>query len=136
MKTRKILSLTRSRQISALCWAVILAAGLCARQFPVRELLPLPLRVLAAALLVVTAAAVITTSLGLFTERGDERSARNEHRTDAALFTLFFLALGAALLFAGEGWSVTLGRGEILTLFAAVCLARDMLFLGYERFAP
>ena len=49
---------------------------------------------------------------------------------------LFFLALGAALLFAGEGWSVTLGRGDILTLFAAVCLARDLLFLGYERFAP
>lgn len=70
MKTRKILSLTRSRQISALCWAVILAAGLCARQFPVKELLPLPLRVLAAALLVVTAAVVIATSLGLFTERG------------------------------------------------------------------
>ena len=135
MKRAKCLSLTRSRQLGALCWAVILAAGLCARQFPVKQLLPLPLRLGLAAVLAVMGVTVIITSLGLFTEKGDERSARNERRTDAGLFTLFFLVLGAALFFSKDGWSVTLDRGDILALFAGVCLARDLLFLGYERFS-
>ena len=44
MKTRKFLTLTRSRQIDALCWVLVLAASLLARLYPVRSL-PLPLRV-------------------------------------------------------------------------------------------
>ena len=80
---------------------------------------------------------VIATSLGLFTEKGDERSAENERRADSALFTLFFLAMGVMLIVSGkvEGWSFTLDRSGLLILFGVVCLARDLLFLGYERFA-
>ena len=52
MKIRKFLTLTRSRQISALCWALILAAGLVARYYPVRGL-PTPLRVGVAVVLVI-----------------------------------------------------------------------------------
>ena len=136
MRTRKFLTLTRSRQISALCWALILAAGLAARYYPVRGL-PTPLRVGVAVVLVILGLAAIATSLGLFTEKGDERSAGNERRADAALFTLFFLAMGAMLIVSGrvEGWSFTLDRSGLLILFGVVCLARDLLFLGYERFS-
>ena len=136
MKTRKFLTLTRSRQIDALCWVLILAASLLARLYPVRSL-PLPLRVGAAAVLLAMAAAIILIAAGVFTEKGDERSAENERRTDAALFTLFFVAMGALLLVSGrvEGWNLTLDRSGILVLFSVVCLVRDLLFLGYERFA-
>lgn len=136
MKTRKFLTLTCSRQISALCWALILAAGLIARYYPVRGL-PMPLRVGVAVVLALMGLAAIVTSLGLFTEKGDERSAGNERRADAALFTLFFCAMGAMLIVSGkvEGWSFTLDRSGLLILFGVVCLARDLLFLGYERFS-
>ena len=136
MKTRKFLTLTRSRQISALCWALILAAGLVARYYPVRGL-PTPLRVGVAAVLALMGLAAIVTSLGLFTEKGDERSAGNERRADAALFTLFFLAMGVILVVSGrlQGWRFTLDRSGLLILFGVVCLARDLLFLGYERFS-
>ena len=40
---RRFLSLTRTRLLSALCWAVVLAAGLASRFFPVTDL-PLPFR--------------------------------------------------------------------------------------------
>lgn len=129
---RRFLSLTRTRLLSALCWAVVLAAGLTARFFPVAGL-PLPLRMAVAGVLAVLAAVIVVTSLGVFTEKGDERSAENERRADAALFTLFFLAMGALLFLTKDGWALTLGRAEVLVLFAVVCLARDLLFLAYER---
>ena len=137
MNTRKFLTLTRSRQIDALCWLLILAAGLTARFCPLKDLLPFPVKVALSAVLLALAAAVILNATGLFTERGDERSAENERRTDAALFTLFFVAMGALLLVSGrvEGWNLTLDRSGILVLFSVVCLVRDLLFLGYERFA-
>ena len=136
MKTRKFLTLTRSRQISALCWALILAAGLAARYYPVRGL-PMPLRIGVAVVLALTGLAAIVTSLGLFTEKGDERSAENERRADSALFTLFFLVMGVMLVVSGrvEGWSFTLDRSGLLLLFGVVCLVKDLLFLGYERFS-
>ena len=68
MKTRKFLTLTRSRQIDALCWVLILAASLLARLYPVRSL-PLPLRVGAAAMLLAMAAAIILIAAGVFTEK-------------------------------------------------------------------
>ena len=113
MKTRKFLTLTRSRQIDALCWALILAASLLARLYPVRSL-PLPLRVGAAAVLLAMAAAIILIAAGVFTEKGDERSAENERRADSALFTLLFVAMGLLLIVSGkvDGWSITLGREE------------------------
>ena len=87
MKTRKFLTLTRSRQISALCWALILAAGLVARYYPVRGL-PTPLRVGVAVVLVILGLAAIATSLGLFTEKGDAPSAGNARRAGAARWAL------------------------------------------------
>ena len=136
MKIRKFLTLTRSRQIDALCWALILAAGLAAWYYPVRGL-PTPLRVGIAVVLALMGVVVIATSLGLFTEKGDERSAENERRADSALFTLFFLAMGVMLVVSGrvEGWSFTLDRSGLLLLFGVVCLVKDLLFLGYERFS-
>ena len=136
MKTRKFLTLTRSRQIDALCWVLILAASLLARLYPVRSL-PLPLRVGAAAVLLAMAAAIILIAAGIFTEKGDERSAENERRADSALFTLLFVAMGLLLIVSGkvDGWSITLGREDVLILFSSACLAKDLLFLGYERFS-
>ena len=136
MNTRRFLTLTRSRQIDALCWALILAASLLARLYPVRSL-PLPLRVGAAAVLLAMAAAIILIAAGVFTEKGDERSAENERRADSALFTLLFVAMGLLLIVSGkvDGWSITLGREDVLILFSAACLAKDLLFLGYERFS-
>lgn len=130
---RPFLTLTRSKQIGVVCWAIILLADLVAFRFPVRGL-PLPLRVALTVLLAAVALAVVVTSLGLFTERGDERAEGNQRRTDAALFQLFFLCMAACLLFTKSGGAVTLGRREILFIFAAVCLAKDVIFLGYERF--
>ena len=127
------LSLTRSRQIEAVCWALVLLASACAYFFPVRSL-PLPLRLLTARALLLLAVVIIATSFGLFTEKGDERSAENERRADAALFTLFFLCMGFLLFLTEDGQAFTIGRSEVLVLFALVCLARDLLFLAYERF--
>ena len=79
------------------------------------------------------AAIIVITSLGIFTERGDERSAENERRANAALFTLFFLAMGSLLFLTEDGWTLTLGRKEVLVLFALICLVKDLLFLAYER---
>ena len=129
------LTLTRNRQIGALCWTAVLAAGLVASQFPVRDLLPLPLRMVIAAVLAAAAAAIIVTTLGLFTEKGDERAEENDRRANSALFTLLFLAMGALMLLSKTGQVFVLDRPTLLVLFAAVCLAKDLLFLGYERFA-
>ena len=128
-----ILSLTRSKQIGVLCWAIILLADLAVFRFPVRDL-PTPVRVVLMVLLGAAALAVVVTSLGLWTERADERAMDNARRADAALFTLFFLVMAGLILFAGEGVDFTLGRGELLMVFSAVCLVRDALFLSYERF--
>lgn len=130
----KRLSLTRSRQLGALCWALILTAGLCARLFPVRGL-PFPARVVIAVALGAAGVVVVCTTLGLFTEKGDERSAENERRTDAALFTLFFLVMGAGIFLLKDGRTLTVGKSELLILFSSICLAKDLLFLAYERWA-
>ena len=130
----KWLSLTRSRQISAVCWALILAAALCAYFFPVKTL-PFFVRIVVAVVLGLAGVAAIATSVGFFTEHGDERSAENERRTDAALFTAVFLIIGGTLFLTKEGWSVVIGRRELLAVFAAVCLAKDLLFLAYERWS-
>ena len=101
------------------------------------ELNLLTIIVMFAVVLALMGVVVIATSLGLFTEKGDERSAENERRADAALFTLFFLAMGVMLVVSGrvEGWSFTLDRSGLLILFGVVCLVKDLLFLGYERFS-
>lgn len=127
------LSLTRGKQIGVLCWTVILLATLCAARFPVVEL-PLPLRVVLMVLLLAVALVVIVTSMGLWTEKGDERAEDNSRRADAALFTLFFLVMAVLIIFARQGVAFTLSRTELVLLFAAVCLVRDALFLAYERF--
>ena len=127
------LSLTRSRQISALCWVLVLFFGSLARWFPVRGL-PVPLRVGVAALLLAAAAAVILTTFGVGVEKGDERSAENERRANATLFTLLFLGMGGLLLWTKTGQTLTLGRSELLVIFGSVCLLQDILFLLYERF--
>ena len=69
---------------------------------PVRGL-PFPARVAIAVVLGAAGVVVVFTTLGLFTEKGDERSAENERRADAALFTLFFLAMGAGLFLLRTG---------------------------------
>ena len=66
----KRISLTRSRQIEAVCWALVLLASFCANYFPVRTL-PAPLRLAVAAVLVCLGGVIIATSFGLFTEKGD-----------------------------------------------------------------
>ena len=45
--------------------------------------------------------------------------------------------MGLLLIVSGkvDGWSITLGREDVLILFSAACLAKDLLFLGYERFS-
>ena len=134
MYRSKRISLTRSRQLGALCWALILAAGLCARFFPVRGL-PLPARAAIAVVLGAAGVVVVCTTLGLFTEKGDERSAANERRTDAALFTLFFLAMGAGLFLLKDGRTIIVGKSELLVIFSTICLAKDLLFLAYERWS-
>lgn len=130
----KRISLTRSRQLGALCWALILAASLCARFFPVRGL-PAPARIAIAVVLGAAGVVVVCTTLGLFTEKGDERSAENERRTDAALFTLFFLVMGAGLFLLKDGRTFAVGKSELLVIFSSVCLAKDLLFLAYERWS-
>ncbi|MEQ2456928.1 hypothetical protein [Flavonifractor hominis] len=134
MSLSKRLSLTRNRQLGALCWALILAASLCARFFPVRGL-PFPARVAIAVVLGAAGVVVVFTTLGLFTEKGDERSAENERRADAALFTLFFLAMGAGLFLLKDGRTFLVGKSELLVIFASICLAKDLLFLAYERWS-
>lgn len=134
MSLSKRLSLTRNRQLGALCWALILAASLCARFFSVRGL-PFPARVAIAVVLGAAGVVVVFTTLGLFTEKGDERSAENERRADAALFTLFFLAMGAGLFLLKDGRTFLVGKSELLVIFASICLAKDLLFLAYERWS-
>ena len=65
---------------------------------------------------------------------GDERSAENERRANATLFTLLFLGMGGLLLWTKTGQTLTLGRSELLVIFGSVCLLQDILFLLYERF--
>ena len=103
------------------------------RWFHVRGL-PVPLRVGVAALLLAAAAAVILTTFGVGVEKGDERSAENERRANATLFTLLFLGMGGLLLWTKTGQTLTLGRSELLVIFGSVCLLQDILFLLYERF--
>ena len=133
MSLSKRLSLTRNRQLGALCWALILAASLCARFFPVRGL-PFPARV-AIAVVLGAGVVVVFTTLGLFTEKGDERSAENERRADAALFTLFFMAMGVGLFLLKDGRTFLVGKSELLVIFASICLTKDLLFLAYERWS-
>ena len=130
---RPVLTLTRSKQLSALCWAVVLFFGALANWFPVKDL-PNPLRTAVAGLLLVAAVVIILTTLGVWVEKGDERSAENERRTNSTLFTLVFLAMGALLVWMKNGQTLTLGRSELLVAFGCVCLAQDILFLLYERF--
>ena len=130
---RPLLTITRSRQLSALCWAVVLFFGALANWFPVKDL-PNPLRTAVAGLLLVAAVVIILTTLGVWVEKGDERSAENERRTNSTLFTLVFLAMGALLVWMKNGQTLTLGRSELLVAFGCVCLAQDVLFLLYERF--
>lgn len=134
MSLSKRLSLIRNRQLGALCWALILAASLCARFFPVRGL-PFPARVAIAVVLGAAGVVVVFTTLGLFTEKGDERSAENERRADAALFTLFFMAMGVGLFLLKDGRTFLVGKSELLVIFASICLAKDLLFLAYERWS-
>ena len=94
---RPVLTLTRSKQLSALCWAVVLFFGALANWFPVKDL-PNPLRTAVVGLLLVAAVVIILTTLGVWVEKGDERSAENERRTNSTLFTLVFLAMGALLV--------------------------------------
>lgn len=130
---RPLLTITRSRQLSALCWVVVLLFGALANWFPVKDL-PNPLRTAVAVLLVAAAVVIILTTLGVWVEKGDERSAENERRTNSTLFTLVFLAMGALLVWMKNGQTLTLGRSELLVAFGCVCLAQDILFLLYERF--
>lgn len=130
---RPLLTITRSRQLSALCWAVVLLFGALANWFPVKDL-PTPLRTAVVVLLVAAAVVIILTTLGVWVEKGDERSAENERRTNSTLFTLVFLAMGALLVWMKSGQTLTLGRSELLVAFGCVCLAQDILFLLYERF--
>ena len=130
---RPLLTITRSRRLSALCWAVVLFFGALANWFPVKDL-PNPLRTAVAGLLLVAAVVIILTTLGVWVEKGDERSAENERRTNSTLFTLVFLAMGALLVWMKNGQTLTLGRSELLVAFGCVCLAQDILFLLYERF--
>lgn len=130
---RPVLTLTRSKQLSALCWAVVLFFGALANWFPVKDL-PNPLRTAVVGLLLVAAVVIILTTLGVCVEKGDERSAENERRTNSTLFTLVFLAMGALLVWMKNGQTLILGRSELLVAFGCVCLAQDILFLLYERF--
>lgn len=130
---RPVLTLTRSKQLSALCWAVVLFFDALANWFPVKDL-PNPLRTAVVGLLLVAAVVIILTTLGVWVEKGDERSAENERRTNSTLFTLVFLAMGALLVWMKNGQTLILGRSELLVAFGCVCLAQDILFLLYERF--
>ena len=130
---RPVLTLTRSKQLSALCWAVVLFFGALANWFPVKDL-PNPLRTAVVGLLLVAAVVIILTTLGVWVEKGDERSAENERRTNSTLFTLVFLAMGALLVWMKNGQTLILGRSKLLVAFGCVCLAQDILFLLYERF--
>ncbi len=130
---RPVLTLTRSKQLSALCWAVVLFFGALANWFPVKDL-PNPLRTAVVGLLLVATVVIILTTLGVWVEKGDERSAENERRTNSTLFTLVFLAMGALLVWMKNGQTLILGRSELLVAFGCVCLAQDILFLLYERF--
>ena len=130
---RPLLTITRSRQLSALCWVVLLLFGALSRWFTIRDL-PVPLRIGAAVLLSAASVVIMLTSMGVWVEKGDERSAENDRRARAALFTLLVLAVAVLLLWMQDGQTITLGRAEVLTMFGSVWLAQDILFLLYERF--
>ena len=130
---RPLLTITRSRQLSALCWVVLLLFGALSRWFTIRDL-PVPLRIGAAVLLSAASVVIMLTSMGVWVEKGDERSAENDRRARAALFTLLVLAVAVLLLWMQDGQTITLGRAEVLTVFGCVWLAQDILFLLYERF--
>ena len=127
---RPLLTITRSRQLSALCWVVLLLFGALSRWFTIRDL-PVPLRIGAAVLLSAASVVIMLTSMGVWVEKGDERSAENDRRARAALFTLLVLAVAVLLLWMQDGQTITLGRAEVLTVFGCVWLAQDILFLLY-----
>lgn len=104
------------------------------RYFPVRQVLPLPLRVGIGIVLGVLAVIIVAVSLGFVTEKGDERSMDNDRKANSTLFTLFFLLMGALLVFGKDGRVYAVGQSELLVIFAVVCLAKDLVFLGYEKF--
>ena len=130
---RPLLTITRSRQLSALCWIVLLLFGALSRRFTIQDL-SVPLRIGAAVLLSAASVIIMLTSIGVWVEKGDERSAENDRRARAALFTLLVLAVAVLLLWMQDGQTITLGRAEVLTVFGGVWLAQDVLFLLYERF--
>lgn len=51
------------------------------------------------------------------------------------MFTLFFLAMGAGLFLLKDGRTFLVGKSELLVIFASICLAKDLLFLAYERWS-
>ena len=42
--------------------------------------------------------------------------------------------MGALLVFGKDGRVYAVGQSELLVIFAVVCLAKDLVFLGYEKF--
>ena len=43
--------------------------------------------------------------------------------------------MGAGLFLLKDGRTVLIGKGELLVIFSSVCLAKDLLFLAYERWS-
>ncbi len=130
------ISLTHSKLASVCAWTFILLMQALARFRPVKAL-PAPLRTLIIAALLLAAAIVIISALGLRTEKPDERAILNSCRANSALFECLFLLFAVYQLF-GErfGWSAILvTRSEALLAFALLNLLRDGFFLLYERFA-
>lgn len=130
---RPVLTLTRSKQLSALCWLVLLLFGALSRWFPIKNL-PEPLRTGAAVLGGAAAGLVVLLAFGVRVEKGDERSVENEQRTRSVLFTLLLLAVAVLLMWMQDDRTITLGRAEVLAVFGGTCLAEDVIFLLYERF--
>ncbi len=130
---RPLLTITRSRQLSALCWVVVLLFGALSHWFPIKDL-PNPLRAVVVGLLFVAGVVIMLTTMGVWVEKGDERSAENDRRAQSTLFTLLVLAVAVLLMRMQDGQTITLGRTEVLTVFGCVWLAQDILFLLYERF--
>lgn len=133
MMKRPVLTLTRSKQISAICWGLLVVFGGLAQWFPVRSF-PEPVRGVIVVFVVALWFVLMLVMFGCRVEKGDERSVENERRTNSTLFTLFFVAMGVMLVWMKNGQTVTLGQSDILVIFGCVCLAQDVLFLLYECF--
>lgn len=129
------LTLTQAKATSASAWAIVAALQATAVFFPVRGL-PLPLKIIATAVLLTAAVLIVYTSLGSKTEKPDERASQNNYRAGAALYEFFFFLFALYVLF-GErlGFAtITVTRGQLILFFATLCLLHDGFFLLYERF--